>query len=107
LSGSLATSGLAQSHREQWLNSASTLAQKQVSMHYNLGSGALFAYFGDSIDLDIAKNVANAIHEWQTEQGPAAEVSVVVRDTGFKNSEAKLNLAETLRQFGIKELRSI
>jgi len=83
--------------------------QKMVAKSplYNLGNGALFAYFGDDIDLNVAKDVATAIHVWQVEQGPAAEVSVVVRDTGFKNSEAKLNLAETLKQFGIKELRSI
>ena len=70
-------------------------------------AGTLYAYFG--IDLDTAKagEVARAIVGWREEDPVDSEVTVVVRDTGFRDSGAKLNLAAALQQAGITTLRSI
>lgn len=74
---------------------------------YNLGAGTLFAYFGTGINVEAAKSVADAIRVWSDEAGAVADASVVVRDTGFADSAAKLNLAAALTQAGITNLRSI
>lgn len=74
---------------------------------YNLGGGTMFAYFGTGITVDESKQVAQAIRTWRDEEGPVTEAAVVVRDTGFADSAAKLNLAAALNQAGITNLRSI
>jgi adenine-specific DNA-methyltransferase len=70
-------------------------------------AGTLYAFFG--VDLDVAKadEVARAIVGWREEDPVDSDVTVVVRDTGFRDSGAKLNLAAALRQAGITTLRSI
>ncbi|MFH6687339.1 site-specific DNA-methyltransferase [Cellulosimicrobium funkei] len=74
---------------------------------YNLGAGTMFAYFGTDITVDESKQIAQAIRTWRDEEGPVTEAAVVVRDTGFADSAAKLNLAAALNQVGITNLRSI
>ena len=74
---------------------------------YNLGGGTMFAYFGTDITVDESKQIAQAIRTWRDEEGPVTEAAVVVRDTGFADSAAKLNLAAALNQAGITNLRSI
>lgn len=74
---------------------------------YNLGGGTMFAYFGTGITVDESKQIAQAIRTWRDEEGPVTEAAVVVRDTGFADSAAKLNLAAALNQAGITNLRSI
>ncbi len=74
---------------------------------YNLGAGTMFAYFGTDITVDESKQIAQAIRTWRDEEGPVTEAAVVVRDTGFADSAAKLNLAAALNQAGITNLRSI
>lgn len=85
------------------------IRQREVagSPLYNLGGGTMFAYFGSKITVDESKQIAQAIRTWRDEDGPVAEAAVVVRDTGFADSAAKLNLAAALNQAGIKNLRSI
>jgi adenine-specific DNA-methyltransferase len=70
-------------------------------------AGTLYAFFG--VDLDVAKadEVARAIVGWREEDPVDSDVTVVVRDTGFRDSGAKLNLAAALRQAGVTTLRSI
>jgi adenine-specific DNA-methyltransferase len=72
---------------------------------YNLGS-TLFAYFGD-ITVARANEVAKGLAAWRDEEPGDADTTVVVRDTGFANSAAKLNLAAALSQAGFTTLRSI
>jgi adenine-specific DNA-methyltransferase len=72
---------------------------------YNLGS-TLFAYFGD-ITVARANEVAKGLAAWRDEEPGDADTTVVVRDTGFANSAAKLNLAAALTQAGFTTLRSI
>ncbi len=70
-------------------------------------AGTLYAYLGTEVSLETAEKVAQAIVAWRDEDPVESDITVVVRDTGFKDSSAKLNLAAALQQAGIKTLRSI
>ncbi|MFD7652862.1 site-specific DNA-methyltransferase [Actinosynnema sp. NPDC059797] len=70
-------------------------------------AGTLYAFFGGDLDVAKADEVARAIVGWREEDPVDSDVTVVVRDTGFRDSAAKLNLAAALRQAGITTLRSI
>jgi adenine-specific DNA-methyltransferase len=73
---------------------------------YNIAS-TLFAYFGTDITVDRANEVAKALVTWRDEDPGDADTTVVVRDTGFVNSAAKLNFAAALDQVRFTKLRSI
>ncbi|MEU0118547.1 site-specific DNA-methyltransferase [Streptomyces bobili] len=73
---------------------------------YNL-AGTLFAYFGTDITVERASEVAKALVAWRDEDPGDADTTVVVRDTGFVDSAAKLNFAAALDQAGFTTLRSI
>lgn len=73
---------------------------------YNL-AGTLFAYFGTDITVEGANEVAKAVVAWRDEDPGDADTTVVVRDTGFVDSAAKLNFAAALEQAGFTTLRSI
>jgi adenine-specific DNA-methyltransferase len=73
---------------------------------YNV-AGALFAYFGTDITVDRANEVAKALVAWRDQDPGDADITVVVRDTGFVDSAAKLNFAAALDQAGFTTLRSI
>ncbi|UWE07563.1 site-specific DNA-methyltransferase [Actinacidiphila bryophytorum] len=73
---------------------------------YNL-AGTLFAYFGTDITVECANEVARALVAWRDEDPGDADTTVVVRDTGFLGSAAKLNFAAALDQAGFTTLRSI
>lgn len=70
-------------------------------------AGTLYAYFGVDLDAAKADQIARAIIGWREEDPVDSDVTVVVRDTGFRDSGAKLNLAAALRQAGVTTLRSI
>ena len=80
--------------------------QVAASTLYNL-AGTLFAYFGTEVTVDRANEVAKALVAWRDEDPGDADTTVVVRDTGFVNSAAKLNFAAALDQAGFTTLRSI
>jgi adenine-specific DNA-methyltransferase len=84
------------------------LETRQVasSTLYNL-AGTLFAYFGTGITVERANEVAKALVAWRNEDPGDADTTVVIRDTGFVNSAAKLNFAAALEQAGFTTLRSI
>lgn len=73
---------------------------------YNL-AGTLFAYFGTDITVERANEVAKALVAWRDEAPGDADTTVVVRDTGFIDSAAKLNFAAAVEQAGFTTLRSI
>ncbi|WP_422738641.1 site-specific DNA-methyltransferase [Micromonospora sp. WMMD729] len=73
---------------------------------YNL-AGTLFAYFGTGMTVERANEVAKALVAWRDEDPGDADTTVVVRDTGFVDSAAKLNFAAALEQAGFTTLRSI
>ncbi|WP_146241287.1 site-specific DNA-methyltransferase [Actinokineospora spheciospongiae] len=70
-------------------------------------AGTLYAFFGGDLNTAKADEVARAIIGWREEDPVDSDVTVVVRDTGFLDSGAKLNLAAALRQAGVTTLRSI
>jgi adenine-specific DNA-methyltransferase len=73
---------------------------------YNL-AGTLFAYFGMDITTERASQVARELVKWRDEEPGEADTTVVVRDTGFVNSSAKLNFAAALKQAGFTTIKSI
>ncbi|MFD7308555.1 site-specific DNA-methyltransferase [Promicromonospora sp. NPDC059942] len=85
------------------------LEKRQVagSTLYSLGGGTLYAYFGTEITTDLSNEVAKAIVAWRDKNIVDSDVTVVVRDSGFQDSSAKLNLAAALDQAGVTTLRSI
>jgi len=80
--------------------------QVEGSPLYNL-AGTLFAYFGTDISVERANAVAKELVAWRDEEPGDADTTVVVRDTGFRDSAVKLNLAAALAQAGFTTLRSI
>jgi adenine-specific DNA-methyltransferase len=80
--------------------------QVEGSPLYNL-AGTLFAYFGTDITVERANVVAKELVAWRDEEPGDADTTVVVRDTGFRDSAVKLNLAAALAQAGFTTLRSI
>ncbi|MFI8356072.1 site-specific DNA-methyltransferase [Streptomyces cyaneofuscatus] len=73
---------------------------------YNL-AGTLFAYFGTDITVERANEVAKVLVAWRDEDPGDADTTVVVRDTGFIDSAAKLNFAAAVEQAGFTTVRSI
>ncbi len=73
---------------------------------YNL-AGTLFAYFGTDITVERANEVAKILVSWRDEDPGDADTTVVVRDTGFVDSSAKLNFAAAVEQAGFTTVRSI
>ena len=73
---------------------------------YNL-AGTLFAYFGTDITVERVNEVTKALIAWRDENPGDADTTVVVRDTGFIDSAAKLNVAAALNQAGFTTLRSV
>ncbi|WP_380791291.1 site-specific DNA-methyltransferase [Streptomyces albidoflavus] len=73
---------------------------------YNL-AGTLFAYFGTDITVERANEVAKDLVAWRDEDPGDADTTVVVRDTGFVDSAAKLNFAAAVEQAGFTTVRSI
>jgi len=80
--------------------------QVEGSPLYNL-AGTLFAYFGTDISVERANAVAKELVAWRDEEPGDADTTMVVRDTGFRDSAVKLNLAAALAQAGFTTLRSI
>ena len=74
---------------------------------YNLGGGTLYAYFGDHVTTQQSIEVARALVKWRDENPVDSDVTIVVRDTGFVDSSAKLNLDAAVKQAGFTTFRSI
>ncbi len=70
-------------------------------MVFNVGFGALFICLGDN----LTNKVAEAIGEWKEELEPEI-CRVIFKDTGFTDVE-KTNSIQTLKRFGITEIKSI
>ena len=68
---------------------------------FNVGLGALFICLADT----ITSKVAEGIGKWKEELNPEV-CRVVFKDTGFTDVE-KTNSVQTLKRFGITEIKSI
>ena len=81
-----------------------TIAGKTV---YSIGIGTLIVCLDEKITQKEAEPLAVGISEWHAELSPAGDSTVVFRDSAFENDVAKTNLAATLEQHGIENLRSL
>ena len=68
---------------------------------FNVGYGALFVCLGNN----ITNKVAEGIGKWKEEVKPET-CRVIFKDSGFNDVE-KTNAAQTLKRFGIHEIKSI
>jgi len=68
---------------------------------FNIGLGALFICLADN----ITRNVAEGIGQWKKECNPEI-CRVVFKDNGFSDIE-KTNSVQTLKRFGIDEIKTI
>jgi adenine-specific DNA-methyltransferase len=68
---------------------------------FNVGFGALFICLADK----ITNKVAERIGAWKQEVNPET-CRVIFKDTGFNDVE-KTNALQTLKRFGIHEIKSI
>ncbi len=75
-----------------------TMEGKKV---FNVGFGALFICLADG----ITNKVAEGIGVWKQELNPAT-CRVIFKDSGFSDVE-KANAVQTLKRFGINEVKSI
>lgn len=69
---------------------------------HNIGFGTLYICLSNGITAEVAQGIG----EWQQEFGDA-KPSVIFKDAGFKDDQDKTNTVQTLRQFGIENVKSI
>lgn len=79
-------------------------AGKRVSA---VDGGALIACMSETLGVDDAESVAVGIGDWLEALENTDDVTAVFRDAAFSNDVAKVNLAEILRQYGVKDVRSV
>ncbi len=80
------------------------IEQKEIagSQVYNVGYGALFICLADN----ITKEISEGIGAWKDKLTPEI-CRVVFKDSGFKSDADKSNAVQTLKRFGITEIKSI
>ncbi len=81
-----------------------TIAGKSV---HSAGTGTLIACLDEAISRDDAEPLALGIADWRDALAPANESTVVFLDSAFANDVTRTNLAETLKQRGIRNIRSL
>ena len=81
-----------------------TISGKSV---HSIGIGTLIVCLDNKITQEEAEPLAVGISEWHAELSPAGDSTIVFRDSAFENDVAKTNLAATLEQHGIENLRSL
>ena len=81
-----------------------TISGKAV---HSVGAGTLFACLDETISRNDAEPLAGGIADWHDALAPAGECTVVFRDSAFADDVAKTNLAETLKQRGLGNVRSL
>ena len=82
-----------------------TLPIEERNIHgkkvFNVGMGSLYICLGN----EITSKVAEGIGEWKEECDPEV-CRVIFKDNGFTDVE-KTNSVQTLKRYGINEIRSI
>ena len=69
---------------------------------YNIGFGAMYICLADQINIEVAKGIGDWHKEYEE-----TEPAVIFKDAGFANDADKTNTVQTLRQFGIVNVKSI
>ena len=80
------------------------IAGKRVNA---VGSGALVTCLAESIEGSEVDDLVLGIAAWRDEMDGADDLTVVFRDSAFEDDVAKSNVVEVLRQYGIKDVRSL
>ena len=83
------------------------IADKSV---HSVGAGMLIVRLDEAIsrdDADDAALLALGFADWYDVLSPAGESTVVFLDSAFADDVAKTNLAETLKQRGLGNVRSL
>ena len=73
----------------------------------SVGAGTLIVCLDYAISRDDVKPLAAGIANWYDALSPAGEPTVVFLDSAFADDVAKTNLAETLKQRGLGNVRSL
>ncbi len=79
-----------------------TIAGKCV---HSVGAGTLIACLVEAVSRDDVEPLAAGIADWHDALAPAGETTVIFRDSAFADDVAKANLAETLKQRGLGNVR--
>ena len=80
------------------------IAGKRVNA---VGGGALVTCLAESIEGSEVDDLVLGIAAWRDEMDGADDLTVVFRDSAFGDDVAKTNAVEVLRQYGIKDVRSL
>ena len=80
------------------------IAGKRVNA---VAGGALVTCLAESIEGSEVDEVALGIVSWRDEMSEAEDVTVVFRDSAFKDEVAKANMTEILKQYDVKDVRSL
>ena len=80
------------------------LAGKRVR---KVADGSLIACLAESIESADVDAVALGIAAWRDEMDGGDDLAVVFRDSAFKDEVAQANMTEVLRQYDIKDVRSL
>ena len=83
-----------------------TKAIAEESVH-SVGAGTLIVCLDDAIFRDHVEPLAVGIADWYDALSPAGATTVVFLDSAFADDVAKTNLAETLKQLGLGNARSL
>jgi adenine-specific DNA-methyltransferase len=81
-----------------------SIAKKVV---YSVGAGILFVCLDPKISRADAEPLALGIIQWHKQLNPAAESSIVFRDSGFEDDVTKTNITAILQQQGLGNVRSL
>jgi adenine-specific DNA-methyltransferase len=74
---------------------------------YSVGKGRLIACLDNKIDCKAIAPLAQGLIDWHSNLGASKDATIIFRDSGFVDDVAKTNLAETLKQAGLTNLRSL
>ena len=74
---------------------------------HSIGAGTLLVCLETRIERAEAEPLALGIVAWHAELAPAGDARVIFRDSAFADDVAKTNLAETLKQHGLADVKSI
>lgn len=69
---------------------------------YNINNGSMYICLADKVNIEVAEEIG----EWQKEFSDH-KPTVIFKDSGFINDANKTNTIQTLRQFGIENIKSV
>ena len=80
------------------------IAGKRVSA---VDGGALVTCLAESIRASEVDELTLGIVAWRDEMDETEDIAVIFRDSAFEDDVVKANVTEILRQYGIKDIRSL